>query len=1083
MAMTDLAEDRTRVQRDLTVNMVVEAGAGTGKTRLLIRRICLATLVQGVSIDKVVALTFTEKAAAEIKNRLVNELHELVQDIRAAKENKPLADQSLLVFIHQNFPLKNEKLLARAQAALARLDRASVGTIHGFCADILRTFPLEAGLSPRAEIDSGAKAERLFNIRWNSFLDRELGLQAPRGEKWKAVLPMISLDELKAFVKTLCSGKMEKYDYFSHADMLAGVCLDKAAQAHAWSTAFLDGKKKPRAVEKALSWAEITFTRMASFLRGEEVPAPPLINEPPAWNSTRPAGWDEDAYEDAHGLVQFAEKMCPEKQSVFRQAYDLVKEVAAQIRADFEREGVLSFDDLIVKTRSLVQRNNNVRQALKEKFDVFFIDEFQDTDPVQGELLLFLAEEKKSFAARWQDVKLQPGKLVVVGDPKQSIYRFRGADITAYELFTQLILSQGGVKCFLRQNYRSVPDIVAVANCVCRQAMVQETSFQPAYEPIYPTKPVRPNAVRWLFVNPSPTLKALADDFRDNQGEVVARWIEDNVGKLTLTNGQKLAYKDIVILSRAGTTTGPYTQALRRHGIAFSADKEKDYFKRQEVNDFLNFLRVVLDPSDTTALVGVLRSPLGGLTDEEIYQLATRDELRIFSASANEAAARVYRLLADFSRQVGRSDVQNFLADVLEKTFLPEVCAAAYEGEQTLELLTQLINCTAQRLGDRPATLGQFLNAVQEVLNAKPEKLNIAGDSTRDAVCVMTMHKSKGLDFPVVILADLSKKESNNGGDTDNLPLFSWQYNMYGLRAGKICDVNLAFLEEEQKKHERCEEVRILYVALTRAQEQMILVADGRKGAEKAARAFAQAGLFPDGTAEILGTDEVKVPVSYMTYEAAEHFRYRQITPQTLPQTSEQLARWREAFKVRQARYEAARAEQNLSPSARVENQEQLTEPQRAAAEVGTICHRALQILMTQPEISAQAVIAQVASSAGLPAREQDVAEIIGPFASSGLFAQLRACKLLAAEMPFSYVAESGLVGSGVMDAVFERADGSIWVVDYKTDKIPSGGTQKLMEKYRPQLEVYQQAAQKIFADKTVRCSAVFVRACQSAEV
>ena len=1080
--MPNWAEDRARVLRELEVNMVVEAGAGTGKTTLLITRICLAVLARGVEADKIVALTFTEKAAAEIKNRLVTALHQIVQDIQRENEGEPPAEQSLLALLHRHFSLKNEVLLPRARAALARLDRASVGTIHSFCADILRTFPLEAGLSPQAEIDPGAKAARLFNMRWNLFLDTQLGLHAPCAEKWKAVLPQISLDELKTFTQTLCSGKIEQYDYFSHASMLAAVCEEKAGLARAWSEAFLDPKKKtPRNVEKALLWAEGALTRAAAFLRGKEVPVPPEINEPPALSSTLPKGWEEETYEDARGLVQFAEKMCPEKQRIFLQAYELVKEVAAQIRADYAQEGVLSFDDLIVKTRNLVQRNLYVRRLLKEKLDVLFVDEFQDTDPVQGELLLFLAEEKSSSATRWQDVKLQPGKLVVVGDPKQSIYRFRGADITAYELFTQLILNQGGVKCFLRQNYRSVPDIVSLANSVCRRAMVQQTAFQPAYEPIYPTKSPGPNAVRWLFVNP-PETGALADDLRDNQAEMVARWIKENVGNLTLANGEKLAYKDIVLLSRAATTAGPYTRALRRHGIAFTADSEKDFFKRQEINDFLNFLRVVLDPSDTTALVGVLRSPLGGMTDEEIYQLAVRGELTAYASTSCQAAARVYALVAEFSRRVGRTDVQTFLADVLGKTFLPEVCAAAYEGEQTLEILTQLVSRAPQILGDRPATVGQFLTAVQDILNTTPEQISVGSESTVDAVSVMTVHKSKGLDFPVVILVDLSKKETTSGASLP-LHLFSWQYNMHGLRAGKICDANLAFLEEEQKKHERCEEIRILYVALTRAKEQLLLVADGRKGAAKAAHAFAQAGLFPNGTAEMISTDEVNVPVSYAFYVAPEKFRYRQSAVVNTYTVPGQLAKWREEFDKRRARYQAALAEQNLSPSARVATDDLLSGPQRAAAEVGTSCHRAMQILLTEPQTAPLEAVRQAVSSAGSSEREKEVAEIMVPFASSALFNQLRACKLLAAEMPFAYAAENGLIENGVMDAVLECSDGTIWVVDYKTDKLPAGGTQALLEKYRPQLAVYQQAARQIFPGKTVRCSAVFLRTCQTAQL
>lgn len=612
MVIDPSAEDRIKAQTQFGKNLVVEAGAGTGKTSSLITRMCVALLAQGISIEKMVALTFTEKAAAEIKNRLVNALHHVVQDIQQEKLTQtPASDRTLLHLLRTSFALKEPDILARVQAALAKLDRASVGTIHGFCADILKTFPLEAGLSPQAEIDAGEKAARLFEARWNTFLDAELGLQAPRAEQWKTVLAEISLEELKAFAKRLCQGQIERYEYFSHAKMLAKTCEEKAAYAQQWAHAFLDPKKPaPRKIEQALAWAAQSLLRTAAFLREEPVPCTEAL-QAPAVPATLPKGWEEDTWEAARVLVQFASKITPEKQRIFRLALDLVSDLTQQIRAEFMREGILSFDDLIVKTRHLVQQDLYVRRLLKEKFDMLFIDEFQDTDPVQGELLLFLAEEKASSASRWQDVRLEPGKLFVVGDPKQSIYRFRGADITAYELFTQLILEQGGEKCFLRYNFRSAPEIVAVANAVCRRAMVQQTAFQPAYESIYATKPARPGAVRWLFVN-APETGASADELRDNQAEQMALWIEQNVGKMTLSNGEKLAYKDIAILARAATTSAPYLDALRRHGIAFNTDGEKDFFKRQEINDLLNFLRVLLDPTDQIALVGVLRSPLGG---------------------------------------------------------------------------------------------------------------------------------------------------------------------------------------------------------------------------------------------------------------------------------------------------------------------------------------------------------------------------------------------------------------------------------------------------------------------------------------
>ena len=1074
MQHANVAEDREKVLSCFGRNFVVEAGAGTGKTSALIRRICVAVVAYGVAVEKIVALTFTEKAAAEIKNRLVNAFHQIARDIREEEQGVAAPEQSSLHWLHTQFHLKNEEILARVQSALARLDRASVGTIHSFCADILKTFPLEAGLSPQAEIDAGVKATRLFNARWNSFLDQELGEQATRAALWKAVLSEISLDELKTFSQTLCSGQIEQYDYFSHADMLASICEEKSVQARTLSTAFLDPRKpSPRKLEQALTWAADSLQRSASFLRSKPTSIPRA--ELPAAVPSMPKGWDEQSFEIARGLVQFALKTQPEKQQVFCQALSLVKDLIRQIRSDYAHEGVLSFDDLIVKTRNLIQQDLYVRRLLKEKFDMLFIDEFQDTDPVQGELLLFLAEEKSSSAWRWQDVRLEPGKLFVVGDPKQSIYRFRGADITAYELFTQLILNQGGEKCFLRQNFRSTPQIVATANAVCSRAMIQQSAFQPAYEPIFADNSSSANSVRWMFIT-SPAQGAGADDFRANQAEQIANWIRENVGKLVLANGEKLTYKDIALLSRAATTAGPYTEALRRHGIPFNTDSEKDFFKRQEINDFINFLRVVADPADTIALTGVLRSPLGGFSDEEIYQIASRGELSVYAQTTNGALKRLYALLKSFIQKAGRLPVEQLVAEIMDTTCLPEVCAGAYEGEKTLEILTRFISLARAVTADKPISLGQFITTLQNMWQETPEILNSLGSQGADAVTVMTVHKSKGLEKPVVILVDLSRKETGGSGVPSVQHIFSWQYNMHGLRIGKICDVNLAFLEEEQKKHERCEEVRILYVALTRAREQLLLVADGRKGGDLTVRAFEAAGLWPDGQSQLVGGDEVQIPVSYYSYQSPEQFLYRQVQGVSSPLLPQGLTQWQSAYQKRKTRYETLSAQRRLSPSRQVE-EGPLSPQQQAGAELGSVCHRALELLWSVPNISVGQAVQQAALDHGLTTREEEALAVIEPFTKSALFAQLKQEQLLASEMPFSYVTSQGEVESGVMDAIFQRADGSIWVVDYKTDQVGSSGLTPLLEKYRPQLTTYGHAARRLFEGKEIKCSVVFLRA------
>ena len=1064
-----MKEDRTHVQTHLNVNMVVEAGAGTGKTTLLIDRLCLCVLAQAIPVEKLVALTFTEKAAAEIKTRFIFKLQQLVQAIRTHGQDRTLD------LLRTYFKVPDSQLTARAEQALLHLDRASIGTIHGFCGEILKMFPLEAGLSPNAQIDSGYKAAQIFEEHWNRFLDKELGVNATQATAWKEVLAEISLNDLQLFAQELCTVKPVTYDYYSHRDLLHAQCIQKAARLNQLYTFYVTGNKKPRNLEKALAWAATSLKRTACFLQGNPLPPAPE-DECPVPSACK--DWAAQDFEEAKNLISFAQKVTPENQKIFLVAYHLLSPLAQTVRLAYEEQGVLGFDALIIKTRNLLQQNLYVRRVLKEKWDTLFIDEFQDTDPVQGELLLFLAEEKSGAAPRWQDVRLQPGKLFVVGDPKQSIYRFRGADITAYELFTDLILKQGGEKCFLQTNFRSEPEIIETANQICSRAMIQQSAFQPAYVPIVTDKPTQGQAVDWLFITPPAEGKPSADAFRHNQAEQLASWIASAVGKLTLKDGRLLRFGDIALLTRVGTTSRIYTDALRRYGVPFHTDTDKDFFRKQEINDLLLLLRAAADPEDKIALAGVLRSPFGGLNDEELYQAVKRDAWHLPTLLDNPQTRFCAQTLEELNKQAGRVSLYELINRVLTKTFLPEACAAAYEGERTLAYLHQVAALAQVYEAQNGNNLQGFLTDLQTRLADNPDLFTLPPtDESADAVNVLTVHKSKGLEFPVVLLADLPRKESA-GNVRPAQHLFSWQYNMYGLRAGKICDVNLAFLEEEQKKHSRCEEIRILYVALTRAKEKLVLVADGRAGAEKGSEPFATAGLWPDGQTPQVTTpeDRFQIPVEYKAYMPPQGFLYRTHTPlqEVFPPTPD-FTTWKQVYEKRKAAYDQLLASTPKHTPSELESA-LLTPQQQSGAELGTVCHKALEMWVGGQLADVAAACEKAAQQVGTPARAQEALQLVEPFVKSNLFKEILACKLIACEMPFSVCLQDGTTQNGVMDAVLQTAQG-IWVIDYKTDQVTPGGEAALFkQKYQAQLAQYRQAAQKIFPGQAVRVSAVFVR-------
>lgn len=1064
-----ITEDRFRVRTLLGTNMVVEAGAGTGKTTLLIDRLCFALLAQGILAPRLVALTFTEKAAAEIKMRLMLKLQHLLSALRNGGEDSTLST------LQTHFGIASEDIISRAELALSQLDRSPIGTIHSFCADILKTYPLEAGLIPNAEIDKGSKARFVFDTQWNLFLDRELGENATRASLWKEILSFVSLEQLCDCAREMCNGKVEKYDYYAQKDLLINVCQERARQAEELMSKFLEEGKKPRVVEQALQQAAVRFRQAAQWLQDPSAsfPAQETISL-----KSFPKDWDKQSVQEAKDLCLFAAQADPTVQKRILKAYDLLLPFVENVRKIYTEEGILSFDDLIVKTRNLLRDNLFVRRCLQEEYDMFFVDEFQDTDPIQGELILFLAEQKGGGAVRWEDVRLEKGKMFVVGDPKQSIYRFRGADITAYQLFTDLILQQGGEKAYLRQNFRSEKGIIALANDVCEKVMLESPSFQPKYEPIFTDKPSKKSSTELALVV-KPEEKISADDYRHNQARFIAQWIEENVGKMELSSGRKLQYKDIVILTRASTTSGPYAEALRRVGIAFSVEEDRYFYHRQEINDFLNFIRAIEDPQDKISLVGVMRSPIGALTDEEVLQASVCAELDWRKDPQNEKLKRLFALLRSYAYRSGREPLSVFIRSLFTDTFLPELSAAAYDAERSIAALEKLVSLSEGYSAQVPSTLGQFLARVEELMEEELGRLTALPEGEGlNVVSMMTVHKSKGLEFPVVILADISKKETANVTKGPS-HLYSWRYDLHGLRLGKYADINLAWLEEQQRLHAACEEIRVLYVALTRAREKLLLVGNQDSDEKTIAAQLASAGRFPpeDEQPQTLGGEDA-ISVLYIDYQPPASFIYQQKSmPENLEQAKD-FALWKEKQIQRKKEYGILQQKQIWSnPSSEETNYQD-----EQAQSLGRLIHGALAYVWQYPQHGLDRALLAAMETGQEKQLVLQAREILSIFAASAVFRNLRSMRVLGIEMPFVQKTQEGLV-SGIIDLLLEDEEKNIWVIDFKTDVLSSQSAEQAAQKHKPQLSAYQKAAQALYPQSKIRVAVVFVRSHEMAEL
>jgi ATP-dependent helicase/nuclease subunit A len=403
-----------------------------------------------VPVTEIVALTFTNKAAAELVVRFRERLHGLARAAcdPTSTESTREAFETVAVLTAWTRTSTGE-VGARLRAALEAVDRSHIGTIHSFAATLLRLFPIESRVDPRFREAEEATWRDHVAATWDAWLQRELGPEAPRAALWRRVLDRVTLEELFE----LAGGLSAEFIPLQALDALAVV----PPQLNGWLGAARDEARGVLArnpphhvIARRLAAAERVFAAVLDE-RAIAVDDAEAVDK----DVSVPPGWDEADARRAKALIKLAQNLC----GVDRQAVVLFGEVLApfvrECRASFARSGWVPFDGLLARARDLVRDHSGVRETLKRRFRALLIDECQDTDPMQYEILFFLAERSGDSAADWRTVRLAPGKLFIVADPKQSIYGFRGADLEAYQDVADTVRAQGGAECTLSTNFRS----------------------------------------------------------------------------------------------------------------------------------------------------------------------------------------------------------------------------------------------------------------------------------------------------------------------------------------------------------------------------------------------------------------------------------------------------------------------------------------------------------------------------------------------------------------------------------------------------------------------------------------------------
>ncbi len=1098
--------ERQRAETTFDRNVVVVAGAGTGKTTLLVNRLVhlLVKEPHPVPVTRLVALTFTNKAATEMKVRLRDRLQYLAH---------PPADEGrggeggavTLEALCDRYALSRTAVAERAGAALHDLDKAQIGTLHSFAAHVLRLHPLESGLDPAFREDDGSQFDARFAHTWDLWLDQELNEGGTRHDLWRTVLGTTSLEELEAFARSLCSDLVELDVLQAQAEasgivpMLAARLQEVRRQASTLLTAH--AVPKPRKVERMLAAALTVLDLVIAHGADGLKDCPDEARSELQGKPSQPKGWEHADYDEAVRMTRLARQCLQLDHPYFNHLMKLLHPLVAAVRSALAREGWVSFDGLLARARALLRDHPPVRERLKRDYRAVLVDEFQDTDPLQYEVILAVSEEQGACASVWHEMVLEPGKLCIVGDPKQSIYAFRRADIEAFDRVVEKVTADGGLRCTLTTNFRSDPVVLGPVNDVFDRAFERRAHVQPGNVRLEGAPQRRASAV-----SPGMRVHIVRSEEEDRpfdaaagaraEAEALARWLADDV----LCSGG-VRPGDVALLFRKLTQAELYVDALRRYGVPYVIDGEKHFYRRQEVVDLVNVLRVVADPHDHIALVGVLRSPLGGLTDRDLYdlrqagQLDYREAARVASWSHPQAetVGRLYRQLARLHCEVRTRPLPDAMALVFARIPLEEVAAASLHGEQAVANLRKVARL-ATVLADRPSgTFGEFVGDLTSRVEDPPDEAEQPlAEATPDALQVLTIHKAKGLEFPVVVLPGMH--QGAQGNRTPPMVVYDWSSGLYGLAVGDRRTLAGLVLHDLLATREAAEHRRLMYVGMTRARD--LLVLSGSRTAKRSKDSAWQVlddiagGHLGDAAHTSLTVGASVIPQIVVPAPPRRRAERAKAGPshEVALDTASLLERWRRRTEA----WTSARSTAVFrTPTGVVEampgtaprrNRQAL--PSDVARLAGTCAHWILQQWDFQrdpSELASGIPAALAALPDSVPEAEagplgESLRQLLGTFGASDVYRRLRASQIVGREVPVLMPCGDGQVLRGTIDLLY-RAEGRLWVADYKTDEVEPAQLQERATRYRPQVDLYRAAVAQAFGVADVGMELIFLRA------
>jgi len=837
-----LLPEQAAAAYEIDKHISVTAGPGSGKTTVLVERYLHILREHSLSIDQIVAITFTNRAANEMHERLRAELNQMLR-------------------------IANEEERRRWLNYKRTLDGAVITTIHGFCARLLREFPIEARVDPQFLLLDEHRAAMMLELMVEEVLSEfisdghieisRLTLGVGRSRLAAALAQLyreargqgLSLENLKVATDR---GHATEEDH-AHAleelertiEEFLGVrrttrasMSNRADVLAAWSEA----EKLLRSIPSHETLAD--YCRLVENFRAHRPQArAPVADHVKALDALV---WGRDL----QGRVP---QVCLD---LFARQYalemvNLLLRVDQRLNEEKQKLSALDFDDLELRTLQLLERPEVIART-SERYRFFLVDEFQDTNAVQRVLLerLALAKGRK------------PANLFIVGDRKQSIYGFRGADVDVFREMTSILLDAGGAEKPLQLNFRSQPPLIAFFNHLFAR-LFQVPDEVPAseyknldqlgyvkHEKSEPKRELRDTGpLVELLITTKPSLE---DDPRAEQDSRVldAQQLARRI--LALTQGpQAVKYGDVALLFRAMTQVQIYESVFRRANIPYQTVLGRGFYEREEITDLIQLLRFLDNKTDEIALAAVLRSPLCGISDNALLALRcapllnevdTADPLRGFLAprrlytglrhhneiafitpQEHELLDRASKLIGELVDRRHHYPIQELLRYAVAESEYMTVVAANYDGAQRLANVERLFTLAARFESSGTHLIRDFVRYVREFEAIGSRESEGQIDQAADAVRLMTIHQAKGLEFPVVIIPDLHRLARVA---TDNWVLLDRHQGLTlkvpDGRGNLVAGCTFSNFERRHAWREQFESMRLLYVAASRAEDRLI---------------------------------------------------------------------------------------------------------------------------------------------------------------------------------------------------------------------------------------------------------------------